>query len=744
MDTFIEATILGLATASILAIAASGLVLTYTTTGIFNFAHGAMGMLGAFTYWQLRVDWGWPAPLALAAVLLVLAPLVGTLIEVVIMRGLTDAPETVRVVVSISLLVALLGLGLWIWSPQQAHPITPFWGFESIDIGGWFSWMPGASGDMSVVVTYHEITAFAVAILLAVGLRLLLFRSRPGLAMRAAVDDRPLSMLNGARPGRSAALAWAIGCTCAALGGILMSPVTTLSHVNLTLLIVNAYAAAMIGRLRSLPMTFAGAVLLGLIDSWAITYLPDDSLLLNRIRFVAPVIVLFVVLLVLRQPRPRGHAVQRTREMIPRPSWNGSLITAGAFVAAGVYMSAILTEPDSLDIARIVALAIIGLSLVPLVGFAGQLSLCQMSFAGIGAVVMAHHGQGGSLLGVLYAAIIAGVVGALVALPAIRLGGLYLALATAAFAVFMDQWVFLLEPFDLGPFTIKLFPQGTVPIDRFKVPFLDVTDTGGGLLIVLSVIFALLYLVVVAVRRSTFGQRLLAMKDSPAASATIGMNLTATKMVVFSLSAAMAGVGGALYGSTLGSASPDRFAFFTSLPMLLLGVVGGIGSAAGAILAGVLLGATPILVNSFPWYENIARVLPGTMGIALGRNPNGIIQELRVGFAPLAKAPVALIGTLAATAAVLGFRLADVLDGGLFALLLIAAVLGPGLVLRLRDARALGQADQVDPVDQAEAPASVGLDDGATVPLEWVGIDRAFTREDVARLDRELGLEGAR
>src|SRR5262245_20269473 len=284
MSQFIEATILGLATASILAIAASGLVLTYTTTGIFNFAHGALGMLGAFTYWQLRVDWGWPAPVALAVVLLVLAPLVGALIEVVIMRGLTDAPETVRVVVSISLLVALLGLGIWVWSPQEAHPIVPFWAGHSIDVGG-------------VVVTYHEITAFVVAILLALGLRLLLFRSRVGLAMRAAVDDRPLSTLNGARPDRSAMLAWGIGCACAALGGILIAPTTTLSHINLTLLIVNAYAAAMIGRLRSLPLTFAGAVMLGLLDSWAITYLPEDNLFLSQIRFVIPVIVLFAALL---------------------------------------------------------------------------------------------------------------------------------------------------------------------------------------------------------------------------------------------------------------------------------------------------------------------------------------------------------------------------------------------------------------------------------------------------------------
>ena len=114
MSELLRLTILGLCTASIFALAASGLVLTYTTTGVFNFAHGAIAMLGAFAYWQLQVDWGWPAPIALGVVLLVLAPALGLLIERGIMRGLTGAPETVRIVVTISLLVALLGLGLWI------------------------------------------------------------------------------------------------------------------------------------------------------------------------------------------------------------------------------------------------------------------------------------------------------------------------------------------------------------------------------------------------------------------------------------------------------------------------------------------------------------------------------------------------------------------------------------------------------------------------------------------------------
>src|SRR3990170_3697012 len=204
MHEFLQAVITGLATASILAGAASGLVLTYTTTGIFNFAHGAIGMLGAFAYWQLRFDWAWPAPVALLAVLGVLAPLLGATIERGVMRQLDDAPEASRVVVTVGLLAAALGLGGWVWNPDDPRPIQRFWGIENVEILG-------------VRVSWHEVASFVIAIVLALGLRLLLYRTRPGLAMRASVDDRGLTSLNGANPHRSAMLAWAIGCSTAAL-----------------------------------------------------------------------------------------------------------------------------------------------------------------------------------------------------------------------------------------------------------------------------------------------------------------------------------------------------------------------------------------------------------------------------------------------------------------------------------------------------------------------------------------------
>ncbi len=239
MDKFLVLTVTGLCTAGVFAIGASGLVLTYTTTGIFNFAHGAIGMLGAFAYWQL-LEWGVPTGLAVAIVLLAVAPALGAVIDLGIMRGLETASEMARLVVSVAMLAAALGLGIWLWPPDVGRPLDLFFPDEHVRIAG-------------VNVSWHELLALVLAVVVAVGLRLLLYNSRAGITMRAVVDDRSLALLNGARPDRSSLLAWSIGCSLAALAGILVAAQQGLTHLPLTLLIVNAYAAAMLGRLRSLP-----------------------------------------------------------------------------------------------------------------------------------------------------------------------------------------------------------------------------------------------------------------------------------------------------------------------------------------------------------------------------------------------------------------------------------------------------------------------------------------------------------
>jgi branched-chain amino acid transport system permease protein len=681
-------------------------VLTYTTTGIFNFAHGAVGMLAAFSYWQL-LDWGLPAGAAVAIVLLVLAPLFGAAIELVVMRGLTDAPETSRLVVSVALLAASLGLGIWLWPPDQARPLDPFFRGEFVSVLG-------------VRVTWHELLALILAVVVAAGLRLLLRNTRAGITMRAVVDDRPLAALNGARPDRSALLAWALGCSLAALAGILLAPLQTLAHLPLTLLIVNAYAAAMLGRLRNLPLTFLGAALLGLLDSYGFLYLPDRGTLepyFRSFRPAIPVIVLFLVLIALPSARLRTSAARR-RLSAPRPSWGGALVLAGAIVAAGLVLAAGLSDADALRAAKALGLGLIALSLVPLVGWAGQLCLCQMSFAAIGAVFVGHLGHGGNPWALLAGAVAAGVVGVVVALPAARLSGIELALATAAFAVILDRWIFALPDIDAGPVTIALFDRDALPIDRLSLPFAG-TLTTRGLLVTLSVAFALMHLLVSAARRSRAGDLLLALRESPAACATIGLDPAAARLVVFGFSAALAAVGGGLYAGTLGSVTPSTFDLFQSLPLLLVTVAGGVASTGGALFATVVLGSIPVVAATFAGLAGLLSILPGTMGITLGRNPDGVIPDLRARLAPLRSSRAAL-GAVAAVEVVLASAwLAGALSGWwAFVLGFLAPFVAAGRIERAGSPRV------EDPLDG----------------LELVGVDRPVTAEDLAGLDRALAL----
>lgn len=287
MTTFLTFTVLGLVLGSVYAIAASGLVLTYNTSGIFNFAHGAQAMVGAFAYYELRVEHGLSTPVALALVLGVLGPVMGFLLYRCIMRGLRDTEQVTKIVVTVAVLLGLVALSQWRWNPQEARIPAMFFG-------------PGDSVEvLGVVLRYHELICLGSAVLLALGLRLLFVRTRLGVLMRASVDDPDLLRLAGHDPERVSAVAWMLGSTLAVLAGVLIAPVVggSLEANSLTLLVIDAFAAAVFGRLRSIPMTFVGAVVLGLAGTYLIAYAPTEWTWVSNARAALPMVILFVVLL---------------------------------------------------------------------------------------------------------------------------------------------------------------------------------------------------------------------------------------------------------------------------------------------------------------------------------------------------------------------------------------------------------------------------------------------------------------
>jgi branched-chain amino acid transport system permease protein len=573
-------TFVGLVTGAAYAIASSGLVITYATSNVFNMAHGAVGMVMAFLYWELQANRGLPPWLALVVVVVVAAPLFGALLERTMMRRLTNASVTVMLTVTVALFVLLLGAAQFIW-PPGARSVQPFFAGSGVRFFG-------------VVVSGHQLLTFALALVVAGGLYLLLNRTRTGIAMRALVDNRELLALHGARPGLLGSLSWAIGSALAALAGILLASELGLDYIPLTLLVINAYAAAMVGRLVSLPRTFVGAMVLGLLQAYfllALRYIPSNidgwlSGILGGLRAAIPTLFLFVTMLLLPQEKLRVGAVAGAAKVaVPTRArsigWGLALVATVAVVTG--YMGTSLISALSVGLAT----ALIMLSLVLLTGYGGDVSLSQMTFVGVGALVVARVFGTVGPVAMLAAAIVAGLVGALVALPALRLRGLYLGLGTLAFAVAMDLLVFenAVLGFQLG---------GSILVERPTILGVSM-QSERAFAIVAAAAFVGVGWLVLGLRRGRFGRRLLASRDSAAACGTLGISITRTRIAVFSMSAAIAGFAGAIYAGVNVSVGAADFAMFQSLPLLLLAVVGGITSVTGALLGGLLLGMGPAL-----------------------------------------------------------------------------------------------------------------------------------------------------
>ena len=282
-------------------------------------------------------------------------------------------------------------------------------------------------------------------------------------------------------------------------------------------------------------------------------------------------------------------------------------------------LSTVLSNNDLYTVSKGLVLALIMLSLVLLTGYGGQISLCQLTFVGVGAFTMGKVAAGGSPLGLVAAFVVTALIGAMVALPALRLRGLYLALATFAFAQAMTAAFFNNN---------NVFGQGgALKVARVELFGLTLHGKRAFFLFIAGV-FALAAVAVLAMRRASFGRRLTAMSDSPAACATLGMSLTRTKLAVFALSAGLAGVAGALYGGLQGSVGTADFQVFQSLVLLLLAVLWGVDSVTGVLLAGLFFASFPTLQHHFPQLRNLQYLLTGLGVLGLSRNPGGVVRQV--------------------------------------------------------------------------------------------------------------------
>jgi branched-chain amino acid transport system permease protein len=614
MQNFLVFVIIGICYGAIYAVSATGLVVTYLTSGVFNFAHGAIGMFLAFVYWELSENQHLPVPVALVLTLLVIAPTIGVLLDVLVMRRLVQgASLATKLVVTLALLVVFQGAALMVWGIKlrTLHELFPNHSYRIFGLN----------------ITWHQSLTVLTALAVAIALRALFKRTRLGVAMRAVVDNPELCSIKGLSPNVVTATSWALGCSLAGLAAILIAPGLNLEVNNLSLVAVSAFAAAVVGRLQSLPMTFAGAIALGVAQKLVGAYVPTSNEWLAHLEPALPFVLLFAALLVRSEVRLPEKLKSHAEPAPPpaRTTWVvGALGVAGALAVSGS-----LSPFQLLIGSKALVFACIVLSLVLLTGLSGQVSLMQMSFVGIGAVLAGKLPDGLPYpLMLVVVGVVTGLVGMVVALPTVRLKGIYLALSTLAFATLMDSVVFGSRNVLGGGTTLAVPRPSVLGIDLTSERALFVT------LAVVAVVFAGVFL---RVRRSRLGRTLTAMRDAPNACQTLGMDVTRAKLEVFFLSAMLAGVAGAFFGGLQSRVGQLDFLYFRSLTVLLVATIFGITSVSGAFLGAFFFVVLPELTRGHDSAggQALQPLIIGALAMLTARAPQGVAGLIRERLRPI-------------------------------------------------------------------------------------------------------------
>jgi branched-chain amino acid transport system permease protein len=369
-------------------------------------------------------------------------------------------------------------------------------------------------------------------------------------------------------------------------------------------------------------MTFVGAMALGITLTFVRNFL-DVSGRWAELPNAVPSLFLLAALLGLPQARVQlgrmattGLPGRVTAARVSHVAIGMVLLLVVVFLVSGT--------ADSVNLNRLtlaVVTAALMLSYLPLTGWSGQVSLAQITFAGIGAFTMWKvAGDSGSPAGLLAAAAVAAPFGCLMALPALRLQGLYLALASMAFAL-VGQYLLFAQS--------EVFGVAGRTVTRPEFLGFDLADQRTFLMFV-TVCFAVLALGVAALRRGPFGRRLVALRDSEAACVTLGVNPFVTKLAVYGLSAALAGFAGGLLILQRTTSTASEFSMLVGIPLLLLVVVGGVEKVSGALIGGAL--SVFLIFAQATWDISLLRSIemlgPGLMAISVARNPDGMSSDI--------------------------------------------------------------------------------------------------------------------
>lgn len=610
MQELLAYVVLGFGPGAVNALLGLGLVTVYRGSGVLNFGHAAVAMYVAFVFRTFRQEWGWPTPLALAASLIV-AALLGLLIHLLVMHPLRHAPSLARVTGSLGVLLTLSSLAYWQFGSGTftVNPLTPT---TPVTIFG-------------VRVGWDRILLVCVAVVLTGLLWLFYQRTLFGLATRAAAESEKGAAVTGFAQARLAAINWMIGCVLAGVGGILISPIARLNAFQMSLLIAPALAAALLGRFEKLWLVLLGGMVLGVGETVIGKYLNGVRGLTATLPFLLIVLVLVVKGSSLPQ---RGELVYSNMPLAP-PVHRVAL-KLGVFATVSVVL--LFWLPSSYSAAYSIALigGVIILSLVVIVGWVGQISLCQVGFAGIGAyatVRVANHLSVGFPFSIFLGALVAIPVGLLVGLPALRVRGVNLAVVTLGAGIALERMVFN-NPTFTGGDNGATVPRGAALLG---IDLDGRTEPARYGVVVLAVLCSCVFLVA-NLRRSVSGRRMLAVRADETAAAASGINVSKVKLQAFALSAFIAALAGGLMAYRAGRVSESSFVVFQSINFFALAYIGGIATIGGALAGTLLAPGAPgsLWLRNAIGSDQVSQTLSGVgLVVTVITQPDGVANVVR-------------------------------------------------------------------------------------------------------------------
>ena len=590
--------LLGLGSGAVIAALAVGVVVTHRASNVINFAHGALGTYLALAYYEFRASGDVVHPLLIPFVpgrfhllarptvasafiiVMLLAAIVGALCYLLIFRPLRLAPPLARIVASLGLMTYLIGVMALRFSTLSSATLNidgPL-PTDIVEIAG-----------VRNIADRYWLTA--IVVLASLGVWALYRFSNFGLSTRASAESETGAVLVGISADRIGVVNWMLATMLAGAAMILAAPITRIEPTTTPLLIVAALGAALLGKFQSIGVSAAAGFGIGMLQSELLHAQSEwDWLPAIGLQQGVP-FALVLLALMLRGDRRirRGDLTSNiTLPTAPEPR-HAMLITFGVVVIAGSAVF-LLGSNWRLGIMLSAIAAVITLSVIVLTGFVGQISLATFALAGIAAfgMVRAQDDLGlgfpaAPLLGVLVAV----AVGTIAGLPAIRIRGLTLAIATLAAAVAVEELVFKWRWFTGGLGGSPVKPAQFGGLD-FNVQAIGSGYPRAWFGVLTLVVLALSMWLVVNLRRSATGRQWLAVRANERAAEAIGISAVRVKLSANAVAAFLAGVGGTLLAYQQQFVSAASFGALDSLVVVAIAYLSGIATPIAALVAGAL------------------------------------------------------------------------------------------------------------------------------------------------------------